>query len=193
MKKHKSVFRRIKEAVINFFGNIRIYKGGFVLFGESTYKLKGEDWRTILNLIQPGDIVGLDHSHYVSSFFIKGEFGHVGLYVGDNTVIQMITKGINSVDILTFFRADKAFIVRPVDQSLVKDAINRAYEQLSRKVEYDYDFDRQDKGEFYCTELTDYCYGYVLRNGVSKNKKFIYPDDYLIPSKHFKVIWRSDK
>jgi hypothetical protein len=105
MAKRKSIFRRIKEAFVNFFGNIRFYKGGVILFGDSKYKLKGTDWRSILDSLQPGDIVGSAHNNYVSAWFIKGDFGHVGVYVGDNRIIHVRTDGIANEDILTFLRA----------------------------------------------------------------------------------------
>jgi hypothetical protein len=189
MAKRKSIFRRIKEAFVNFFGNIRFYKGGVILFGDSKYKLKGTDWRSILDSLQPGDIVGSAHNNYISAWFIKGDFGHVGVYVGDNRIIHVRTDGIANEDILTFLRADNTFVVRVTDQSLVEGAIKKAYEQLAKDIEYDYDFDKQDTEQFYCSEFTDFCYNYPLRGGVSKDKTFIYPDDYLIPSDLFDIIW----
>ena len=185
--------RFLKRAVINFFGNIRLYKGGLVVFGNSSYKLKGPDWRDIISLLKPGDIVGNAHDHYLSSFFIKGAFSHVGLYVGNNQIIHIVTEGMQKEDILTFLRADNAFVVRPTNQSLVGEAIKRAYKQLVKDVEYDYDFDRQDTSQLYCSEFTDFCYNYLLRGGVSKDSSFIYPDDYLIPSSHFEIIWRKSQ
>ncbi len=189
MKSKKSLFRRLKENLIDFFGNIRIYKGGIVLFGESKYKLKGPDWREIIDALQPGDLVLNAHDHYISSLFIKGDFGHVGLYVGDNQIIHVMTDGIIKQDILTFLRADNIAVVRPIAQDKVDLAIKRAYEQLEKDIEYDYDFDKQDITQFYCSEFTDFCYDYPLRGGVSKDNTFIYPDDYLIPSDLFEIIW----
>ena len=188
----KGFFRGIKKFVINFFGNIRIYKGGFVLFGESKYKLKGPDWREILDTIQPGDIIGRAHHNYVSSWFIKGDFGHVGIYVGDNNVIHVRTSGIIKEDILTFLRTDDAFVVRPTDQSIVDTSIQKAYEQLNKGVGYDFDFDSVDEEEFYCSEFTDFCTNHILRESVSKDKTYIYPDDYLIPSDKFEIVWKKN-
>jgi len=184
--------KSLKKMLIDFFGNIRIYPGGFILFGNSAYKLKGPDWREILNIIQPGDIVLNAHDNYVSSWFIKGDFGHVGLYVGNDKIIHVRTDGIFEEDILTFLRADNAAIVRPTNQTLVRPAIAKAYEYLGKKVEYDYDFNKNDTLQFYCSEFTDFCYNYLLNNSVSANNKFIYPDDYLIPSEHFNIIWRKN-
>lgn len=187
----RGFIKGIKRFIINFFGNIRVYKGGFVLFGQSKYKLKGPDWREILDIIQPGDIIGVAHHNYVSSWFIKGDFSHVGLYVGDNTVIHVRAEGILKEDILTFLRADDAFVVRPADRAVVDTAIQKAYEQLNKGAKYDFDFDALCDEEFYCSEFTDYCTDYMLRESVSKNNKYIYPDDYLIPSDKFEIIWKK--
>jgi len=186
-----SFFRNIKKTLIDFFGNIELYPLGIIIFGHSGYGLKGPDWRKILELIQPGDVVLNAHNNYLSSFFIKGDFGHVGLYVGDNQIIHVRGDGIIKEDILTFLRADNAAIVRCTDQSSVPTFIDKAYEQLEKKVEYDYDFDKQNSEQFYCSEFTDFCQGYLLREGVSKEHSFIYPDDYLIPSDKHEVIWRK--
>lgn len=189
MEKNKSFLRNLKEKLINFIGNIRLYKGGIVLFGDTTLKLKGPDWREILDIIKPGDILLNAHNNYVSSFFIKGDFGHAGLYVGNNQMIDVVTAGIHKSDILTFLRADGAAVIRIKDQTKVDLAIQRAYEQLAKDIEYDYDFDKQDTNQFYCTEFTDFCYDYPLREGVSKGNKYLLPDDYLIPSDLFEIIW----
>ena len=133
------------------------------------------------------------HYHYVSSFFIKGEFGHAGLYVGDNQIIHVIGDGIIKEDILTFLRADAAAVIRPKNQDLVPKAIENAYEQFSKHVQYDYDFNKIDNSQFYCTEFTDFCYGYIVRDGVAKDHPYIYPDDYLIPSDLFEIIWRKER
>lgn len=183
------MLRKIKKLFIDFFGNIKIYKGGIVLFGGLSYGLKGPDWREIIELIKPGDIVLNAHNNYVSSLFIKGAFGHVGIYVGDNQIIHVVTSGIVKEDILTFLRADAAAVVRIKDQSRVGSAIKNAYNQLNNHVEYDYDFDKKDTTQFYCSEFTDFCYGYPLSEGVSAGKSFILPDDYLRANEDFDVVW----
>jgi hypothetical protein len=177
----------IKSSLINFFGNIKIYKGGIVFFGEAPYKVKGPDMREVLDLIQPGDIVINRKDHYVSNMFIKGDFSHVGLYVGNNDVIHVMSRGIRKEDILVFLRADALALVRPLDQSKVESAIIKAYDKFREGAMYDYDFDKDCPEEFYCSEFTDYCYDYTLRDSFSKN--FIYPDDYINSSKYHKIIW----
>jgi hypothetical protein len=143
--------------------------------------------REVLDLIRPGDIVVNRKDHYVSNMFIKGDFSHAGLYVGRNDVIHVMSRGIRKEDILVFLRADAFALIRPLDQSKTESAITKAHDKFRKGVLYDYDFDKDCPEEFYCSEFTDYCYDYALRDNFSKN--FIYPDDYINSSKYHKIIW----
>lgn len=184
--------RTIKKAFIDFFGGIKIYTGGIVFFGSSTYKIKGDDMRQIMDLAQIGDIFILRKDHFLSNLFIEGNFSHAGIYVGDNRVIHVTTDGIKDEDILTFMRADAFAIARPTNSLLIPMAIERAFEQLGKNVQYDYDFDKNSPEEFYCSEFTDYCYGYEFRDALPEDKVFILPDDYAETSEFFELIWKKD-
>lgn len=184
--------RAIKKGVVDFFGGIKVYTGGLILFGSSSYKMKGDDVRKVLDIIEPGDILVDRRDHYVSNWFIEGSFSHAGLYVGDGRVIHVITDGIKDEDILTFTRADAFAVARPKKKELIPEAIKRAYIQLEKNVQYDYDFDKNSPEEFYCSEFTDYCYGYRFRDSLPEDKTFILPDDYTKTSEFFELIWKKD-
>lgn len=186
------MIRRLKKFFIDLFGNIRLYSGGIVLFGDSNYKLKGNDVRDIISIVQPGDVLLNRHDHYVSGMFIKGNFSHAGLYVGgpNYSVIHVVGEGIRIEDILSFTRSDAFAVVRCSDEGLIPTAIENAYVQLNKGVQYDYDFDKDSPDEFYCSEFTDYCFGYPIRNTVSS--RFIYPDDYLVSQELFKIMCKID-
>lgn len=180
------MLRSIKKFLIDFFGNIRLYKGGIILFGNSNHELKGDDIRGILNVLKPGDILLNNHKHYVSSLFIKGEFSHAGVYVGNDKVIHVVGDGIKVEDILTFTRADSFAVVRCTDKSLIAPAIAEAYILLLKGIDYDYDMNKYSDEYMYCTEFTDSLFGFPVRDTVSKT--FILPDDYLVTQPLFKVI-----
>lgn len=186
-------FKRVlKKAFIDFFGGIKVYPGGVVFFGQSSYKLTGDDVRTLLELIEPGDVIINRRDYYVSNWFIEGNFSHVGLYVGDNRVIHVATDGIKNEDVIVFTRADALAIVRPKNKGLIPTAMYLAYELFKKGVRYDYDFNTESPEEFYCTEFTDYCYGYSLRNTLPNGRKYILPDDYIKSSELFELIWTKD-
>lgn len=183
------MWRAIKKFFIDLIGNIRVYKGGIIFFGNSSYKLKGSQLREILELVKPGDILLNRHDHFVSGWFIKGDFKHAGLMVNNNEVIHVIGEGIQKEDVLTFTRADAFAIIRCKSDKLTELAIKIAYEQLAKLVKYDYDFDitsNYSEVEFYCSEFTDYCYGHPLK---ISGKKYIFPSDYLEPHPLYEVIY----
>lgn len=179
----------ILKPIIDFIGGIRVYWIGLVLYGDSHNKIKGPHMRAILNTVQPGDLILRRFDNYVSSWFIKGRFSHVGLFVGDDSVIHVGGDGIKKEDLLTFIRADDAAIIRPIDENTIAAAIEDAYTQLGRGAKYDYLFDAESPEKFYCSEFTDYCYGHILKHTIS-SKGIIYPDDYL-RSKHFQLVWEK--
>jgi len=176
----------IVKPIVDFFGGIRIYWGGFVLFGDSHHKIKGPDLRAVLNCVQPGDLVLRRFDNYVSSFFIKGRFSHIGIYVGDGEIIHVGGDGIKKEDILTFLRADDGAVARCKDVSLIPIAIKNARAQYAAGVEYDYFFNTDSPDKFYCSEFTDYCYDYILRGMIDTD--IIYPDS-CIGSGKYEMIW----
>jgi hypothetical protein len=186
-----SLVRDIKKTFIDFFGGIRLYCGGVIFFGDHTAKLKGPDVREIIETLEPGDIVLNRHDHYVSSLFIGGDFSHAGLCVAKDRIIHVGINGITEEDILTFTRADAFAIIRSKDRELANIAIERAYKYLEEGVQYDYDFDKYSDDYFYCSEFTDSCYGYLMRDNVSET--FIRPSDYLLPNDYFEVVLLKKK
>lgn len=184
-----NMIKKIKYKVMDFMSHIRIYKGGFILFGDSHYKIKAQHIRQIIPVLKSGDILLRRDDHYLGSLIIPGYWSHVALYVGNKNVIQMATTGIDIEDILSFLMyADNIQVLRlkEDDQELVNYAIDRAFKYLSLDVEYDYDFSFNSDDEMSCTELVDNCYKYPTMYD-QKNKNYIVPDDFL--NSIFKTVW----
>ncbi len=59
------ILYNIKKWLISWFCDIRIYKGGFILFGGSYYKINGKNQREIINIIEPGDVLLRRFNHYI--------------------------------------------------------------------------------------------------------------------------------
>jgi len=188
-----NLFYKIKSKVLSFVSDIRFYPGGFILFGDSHYKIKGPDTRQILNELMPGDILLRRYSHYLGSVFIPGYFSHGAVYVGQNRVIHMLGEGICEEDILTFLRCDDIAILRCVDMYKTQKAIQAAEGYLKLKIDYDYDFDFDSSKRFSCTEFVDACYDYIAKDML--NKKMVMPDDFLnlAESRNFDVVWMRYK
>jgi len=178
----------MKASVISWFADIRIYKGGFVLFGPSSYQLKGNTMRQILNQIQPGDILLRRYSHYVGSLLISGYFSHAAIYVGDNEIIHMLGDGIDKEDILVFLRCDGIALLRPKTPELAQKIVQNAKMYFDLRIRYDYDFNTRDSDKFYCTEFVDKCADNIVLKSLKKRKAII-PDDFLNETL-FDIIWK---
>jgi len=179
----------IKASVMSWFSDIRIYNGGFVLFGSSSYQIKGDEMREILNCIQPGDILLRRYSHYVGSLMIPGYFSHAAIYVGDNNIIHMLGEGITKEDILVFLRCDDIAILRAKDKALAENIVINAKLYFDKKIKYDYNFNSTDSKKFYCTEFVDKCANNIVQKSLKKRKTTM-PDDFLNETL-FDIIWNK--
>lgn len=182
-----SILYKIKSEIISWFADIRFYKGGLILFGESHYQVKGEDVRLILDTLEPGDVLLRKYDHYLGSRLISGYWSHAAIYVGDNQIIHMLGEGVSKEDILTFTRCDDICILRPKDKIIKAKAIETALEVFNNKVEYDYDFDSVSSERFYCTEFVDYLFGYYIRDSVVCGRAIL-PDHFLKHAVFEKVL-----
>lgn len=190
-EKEKKMLYEIKSSIIGWFGNIQVFKYPFfILFGSSSYKIKGQHQRQIMDILKPGDVLLRRYNNYLSGLMIPGYFTHAAMYVGDNQMIHVLGGGMCKEDILTFLRCDNTVVLRFKDQSKVEAAVKNAYEQLERKVEYDFDFNTDNAERFYCTEFVDFCFDYPVKAEITH--KTILPDDFLESDK-FEVVWTKRK
>jgi len=168
-------FTKLKKGIINTFGNVRLYKGGIVLFGTSNYYINGEHQRAILNVIEPGDIIFRRYNNYVGSMMVPGYWSHVGLYIGDNhNIIHAAGGGVTSDDILSFMRTDSLCLMRCKSKEHIDLALNYARRKLEEQTPYDYDF-RAKNDALYCSELL--WEGFDRPVCERKIEKYIIPDD----------------
>ena len=181
----------IKSKLIKWFGDIQVFKFPFfIITGHTTYKIKGTHQREILSVLQPGDVFLRRYDSYLSGLMIPGYFTHAAIYVDDNQIIHLLGDGICKEDILTFLRCDNVVLLRHKDKSVIDEAIKKAYNQLEKKVEYDYDFNTNSPDKFYCTEFVDFCFDYPVKPFIEHG--CILPDDFLLSDK-FTIMWTKGK
>jgi hypothetical protein len=183
--RENSVGLKFKDKLISWVADIRLYTGGIVFFGASSYQVKGPDMRNILNILHPGDVLLRRYDHYFGSIFIPGYWSHAALYEGDNQVLHMLGHGMTREDILTFMRTDHIAILRCEDEEKVKDAIERAQKLFDAHTEYDYEFETDDD-QLYCSELIWFVFD---KPKEITYKKWILPDD--LDCSFFSKIWHN--
>jgi hypothetical protein len=167
--------KKVKKWLIKNVADIRLYKGGIILFGDSHYRMKGEDVRAVLDVVRRGDVLLRRYDHYLGSHLTPGYYSHAALYMGDNRVTHMLGEGICEEDILTFCRTDAVCILRHEDDYDKYFATKKAAEWLKKGVQYDYEFEGGDE-EFYCTEFVWECFG---KPQELLFDKYLLPDDFL--------------
>lgn len=165
---------KIKKFIIETFGDIRIYSGGIILFGNSSYLLKGKEQRQVLDILKPGDIVFRHYAHYLGTIFIPGFWSHVGIYIGYGSVVHAVGGGVTYDDILTFMRTDNISVCRCSNETLIDGAIQYAKTAVNDHIPYDFDFNSKNNA-LYCSELVHNAFNNPKCE--QKLDSYILPDD----------------
>ena len=152
----KSVFDSIWRGMLTILGDIKIFKYPmFMVYDPTTFRIKGDDTRDIMDVIAPGDVCLRGYKCYADGMLIPGKFTHSGIYVGNGTVIHSVAEGVSEIDLIDFFRCDRACVMRPIDGKAAMAAIETAKSLIGS--EYDFNF-RDGNGKYYCHEFTATCY-----------------------------------
>jgi hypothetical protein len=194
-------FYNLKKYLFTFIGDIKWHGWKHPLWIEinaAGYKLKGEHYREIRDLLRPGDIVLRRFNNYLDSYIIPGFFNHAGLYVGDvddkpEQVIHALSEGIIQEDILNFMRTDDLCILRVKEphgvwSASVIEAIKRAKSVVGQH--YDFSFDFSESKRLSCTELVAMCYPGLVVPKRRYFKEMIIGDDFLNSDK-LAIVWNS--
>lgn len=83
------------EYFLTWFGDIKFFKFPlFLVYDPSSYKVRGEEVREVIDLIQPGDVVLRAYDNYIDGLFIPGSFSHVGFYYGKSEEAERSSAGV---------------------------------------------------------------------------------------------------
>lgn len=184
---------KICKAVINATKSLQVFPSPlFVVWGSTSYKIKGPEQRRILTVLKRGDIVLRRYDRYVTGWFIPGYYTHVALVVSKSRIIHATTHGVGFEDALTFFRADQVCILRPECSDKVKQrAVKRAREMQGK--DYDFAYETGDDDRFYCSELIKYAFDGALGD---LGEGVIEPDEFLkakVEKVHESKVWREQQ
>jgi len=171
---------KIPKKLIEFTGHMYLHKKPlWIVYKPDVHKIKGEDVRRVLDIVDTGDILLRRFDGYLNTIFTPGFWGHAGIYIGNNRVVHAISHGTIKEDILNFCRADAICIlsVRNIDSIGRHSVSDTACRIASQHIGYDYDFSSTNK-KYYCTELVDVLYSHMFDNDYIKKfgKKVLTPD-----------------
>jgi hypothetical protein len=183
------------KLIIKIFGDVQFFKQPMfcLLWGDTHYKVKGEEARVILDKLKKGDILLARYDRYVSSWFIPGFYTHVALYIGDKKVIHAVTKGVKEDDILSLLRCDYICVLRP--RGVTDEEVNRAVKTAKGFVglKYDFIFNNETDDRLYCSELVQKAYDERFLSLVGE--EIISPDAYreekMLEPAHESRNWRK--
>ncbi|MDP3643051.1 MAG: YiiX/YebB-like N1pC/P60 family cysteine hydrolase [Bacteroidota bacterium] len=136
------------------------------IFGQFAGQFHGKiDKKTNAMLLrshlQEYDIVLQKSLTHLTEKFIPGYFGHVGVYLGNDLMIETPRSGVRICPTEEFSNGEIYLIVRPVNLSEFQKQKIRAslMNQLGKK--YDFNFDSQSPDRIVCSDLVCLAYDYV--------------------------------
>lgn len=184
----------LQRAVFRFIGDIRwsgITHPFWFTINSTGYQLKGEHYRQLKPLLQPGDILIRRFEGYIDKWFIPGFWNHAGIYIGDDgnkpeQIVHAMSEGVIQEDLLNFLRTDHLLVLRSLTNP--DKAVQLAKEIVGRP--YDFGFDFLDTHRFSCTELVAYCHPGVTSGRKRFFRTIVVADDFEASPK-LQKIWDS--
>ena len=209
LKKLNKLRYKLQSGFLKIFAHIKIHPYPFwVVVEPTTFKLKGDSYYEVRDIIRAGDIILRGYDKYLDGYFIAGKYSHASLYVGgvEEKIIHSMTPDVQYTDLVSFMRADRVAVIRfpQLKHSNIMVILQRAKGKIG--VPYDYDFIFEEEDEvgrlFSCSELIYYImkpYQYITNwklketsvlFGLIKRDVF-FPDDILptTDNTNGKVIW----
>ena len=129
----------------------------FIVYDPSEYEMDGKHLVAAAKSLKPGDIVLRGYNHYLDGYFVDDPHGysHGSIYIGDDTIIHAVAKGVSEIHAVDFMRCDRICILRP--RSGQREAIEIAKKFVEDNIPYDFYF-KNGCNALYCFELCAKCY-----------------------------------
>lgn len=141
----------------------------WVVYRPDIHRVRGEDVRRILDIIEPADFLLRRFDNYLNTIFTPGFWGHAGFYAVDDMVGHSTGEGFHEEDVLNFLRADAIAILRKKDITLDERLRMIAREKLLAQMKTGYDFDFSSTNDsYYCTEAVDIITDHLFHNDYTK-------------------------
>ena len=115
---------------LTMFGDLKIFGWPmFLLYDPGSFKVKGDETRALMDMIEPGDILVRGYHNYLDGHFIPGYFSHVGLYVGevvegDRESVNAAARGLKDKESAIFHTGKQMVIHALAEGVLLEDLIS---------------------------------------------------------------------
>jgi hypothetical protein len=138
--------------------------------------------------LQEYDIVLQKSLTHLTEKFIPGYFGHVGVYLGNDQMIETPRSGVRICSTEEFSNGEIYLIVRPVNLSEIqKQKIKTSLKNQMGK-QYDFNFNSQSPDRIVCSDLVCLSYDYIDWQTKRRAGHYITSPDDLVRS----LLDRSD-
>lgn len=138
---------------LRMFGRIKIYPYPmWIIYNPRGYRMSDEDDKSVLDIIQTGDVLLRGYVNFLDTYFIPGYFSHAGLYVGKGEVLHAMQDGVFAEGLMRFLRCDYLVILRPkLTEEEIETVVERAKTLIGTPYDFALDFDNNDR--MCCTEF----------------------------------------
>lgn len=138
--------------------------------------------------LQEFDIVWLKSITHLTERFIPGYFGHVGVCIGNNLMIEAKRSGTKLSSVEEFSDGEIFLIARPKELSEKQKQKIRLMLKSQVGKKYDFNFDSQSPDRIVCTDLICLSYDFVEWQTKKRGGHFITSPDDLVRT----LLNRSD-
>ena len=185
----KKMFLKVASKISKFLG--KIHSPG------SRKKIKSLDYRDCKLVMKKGMVFVTLTKGEFANLFIPGFFSHAAEVADMNTVVEAVTHGVQTNDLIDFLLTkDYAVLLRP--KFLTEEQMEKSadWALLQKGKGYDYEFS-SDTEQFYCSELIFSSYKnntenfpLTLKNRLSQLTYV--PHDFWEDSDNFEIVWMSN-
>ncbi len=111
--------------------------------------------------LQEFDLVFLKSMTHLTEKFIPGYFGHVGIYLGNNLMIEAPRSGVRICTTEEFSEGEIFLVMRPLQLTEIQKEYLRKAVKNQRGKKYDFTFDAQSPDRVVCSELICLIYDFI--------------------------------
>jgi uncharacterized protein YycO len=122
----------------------------------------------------------MNFKQLLSDKLIPGFFGHVGIYLGNETFAESLQKGVVYSNSIDFTKGNSIIVIRP--KRVTKEQSFRMNEILAAQIgkNYDYNFNVESPDEIFCSELIYLVYEQIEWKTKNIGSQFAISPDHVV-------------